>query len=64
VYAALLALGGYVSTDQPAGWNSRTQPDSAVLAITLGFSLVPALLVLLSLLPLRGYSLDATEVER
>ncbi len=63
-YAALLALGGYVSTDRPADWMTQTQPDSAVLAITLGFSLVPALLVLLSLLPLRGYSLDATEVER
>ena len=64
VYAALLAVGGYVSTDQPADWMTQTQPGSAVLAITLGFSVVPAVLVLLSLLPLRGYSLDATEVER
>ncbi|WP_445258312.1 MFS transporter [Nocardioides aurantiacus] len=64
VYAALLTVGGYVSTDQPADWMTQTQPGSAVLAITLGFSVVPAVLVLLSLLPLRGYSLDATEVER
>ncbi|KQT92314.1 MFS transporter [Marmoricola sp. Leaf446] len=64
LYAVLLALGGYVSTDQPADWMTQVQPGSAVLAITLGFSVVPAALVLLSLLPLRGYSLDATEVER
>ena len=64
LYAALLALGGYVSTDSPADWMTQTQPGSAVLAVTLGFSVVPAALVLLSLLPLRGYSLDAEEVER
>lgn len=63
-YAALLAIGGYVSTTRSTDWTTQTQPGSAVLAITLGFSLVPALLVLLSLLPLRGYSLDATEVDR
>lgn len=64
LYAGLLAVGGYVSTDSPADWMTQTQPGSAVLAITLGFSVVPAVLVLLSLLPLRGYSLDAEEVER
>ncbi|SDT04987.1 Na+/melibiose symporter [Nocardioides scoriae] len=62
VYAGVLALGGYVSTDQPADWMTQLQPGSAVTAITLGFSLLPAALVLLSLLPLRGYALDAATV--
>ena len=62
VFAGVLALGGYVSTDQPADWMTQLQPGSAVTAITLGFSLLPAALVLLSLLPLRGYALDADAV--
>ena len=49
VYAAVLALGGYVSSTG----GGVTQSDSATLAITLGFSLVPAILVTLSLVPLR-----------
>jgi glycoside/pentoside/hexuronide:cation symporter, GPH family len=53
VYAAVLALGGYVSS---AG-ATVTQPESAVTAVALGFSLVPAVLVAVSLLALRGYSL-------
>ena len=60
LFAVVLALGGYVSSDA----DDVLQPDSAVTAITLGFSLLPALLVLLSLLWLRGYTLDETEVDR
>ena len=45
----------------------RAQVDAAqgaaVTAITLGFSLLPTLLVLLSLFWLRGYTLDETEVD-
>lgn len=59
LFAVVLALGGYRSSD--AG--DVLQPDSALTAITLGFSLVPALLVLLSLRWLRGYTLDETEVD-
>ena len=58
VYAVLLALGGYVSSEG----GGVEQPGSARLAITLGFSVVPALLVLASLWWLRRYSLGAAEV--
>jgi len=54
VYAAVLALGGYVSSTG----STVEQPDSAVTAIALGFSLVPAVLVAASLLALRGYRLE------
>lgn len=60
LFAVVLALGGYRSSDS----GGVVQPDSAVTAITLGFSLLPAALVLLSLWWLRGYALDETEVDR
>jgi glycoside/pentoside/hexuronide:cation symporter, GPH family len=56
VYAVVLASGGYVSSTGSA----VVQPDSAVSAIALGFSLVPAVLVGVSLLALRGYRLDGS----
>jgi len=52
----LLALAGYVS-----GGSEIPQPDSAVTAIRLGFSLLPALLVLASLPVLARYRLDPEE---
>ena len=58
LYALVLALGDYRSS---AG-ESVVQPDSALTAITLGFSVVPAVLVLLSLLALRRHRLDADDV--
>ena len=59
VFAVVLAVGGYrSSTDGDA-----VQPDSALTAITLGFSLLPAALILLSLWWLRRYSLDSASVE-
>ncbi|MDR6175510.1 GPH family glycoside/pentoside/hexuronide:cation symporter [Nocardioides zeae] len=58
VFAVVLALGGYVSgTD-----GGTSQPGSAVTAIVLGFSLLPAALTLVSLLWLRRYRLDAATV--
>ncbi len=55
LYAAVLTAGGYVSsTDADAA-----QPDSAQLAIAVGFSVVPAVLVVASMLVLRRYRLDA-----
>jgi GPH family glycoside/pentoside/hexuronide:cation symporter len=56
----VLALGGYVSSQG----GEVTQPGSARTAITLGFSLLPAALTLLSLLWLRRYTLDADAVAR
>jgi glycoside/pentoside/hexuronide:cation symporter, GPH family len=55
VFAVVLALGGYVSS---RGGVELSQPGSAVDAVTLGFSVLPALLVLASLVFLRGYRLD------
>ena len=53
LYGLVLATGGYVaSTGGPA------QSPSALTAIAVGFTVVPAVLVALSLLPLRRYSLD------
>lgn len=59
LFALILATGGYVSS---AAGETVAQPDSARLAIALGFSLGPAALVALSLLFLRRYSLDSTYV--
>lgn len=54
LYAGILALGGYVSsTDATAA-----QPDSARTAIALGFTVVPAVLVAISVVVLRRYRLD------
>jgi Na+/melibiose symporter-like transporter len=58
LYAVVLAAGGYVSSTDAAA----AQPDSAVTAITLGFSLVPAALVLASLAALARYRLDEEAV--
>ncbi len=59
VFALVLAIGGYRSSTD----GDVAQPGSALTAITLGFSVLPAVLILLSLLWLRRYSLDATEVD-
>jgi len=58
IYALVLAAGGYVSS---SGGHVH-QPSSALTAIVLGFSVLPAALTLLSLLWLRRYSLDAAVV--
>ncbi|HEX7715647.1 MAG TPA: MFS transporter [Marmoricola sp.] len=60
LYGLVLALGHYRSS---SSGDSVVQPSSALTAIILGFSLVPAVLTLLSLLWLRRYSLTAAEVE-
>lgn len=58
LYAAVLAWGGYVSS---AG-EEVAQSSGAVDAIHLGFSLVPAVVIALSLAPLARYRLDQDEV--
>lgn len=60
LFALVLALGDYRSGTS----GGVAQPDSAVTAITLGFSLLPALLVVVSLWWLARYRLDADEVEQ
>ncbi len=55
----MLALGGYVSSTT----GDAEQPSSAVTAIVIGFSVIPALLTLLSLVFLRRYTLDISVVE-
>ncbi len=57
-YALVLAVGGYLSSTG----GHDVQPDSALTAITLGFSLLPGVLVLLSLLILARYSLTEKDV--
>jgi GPH family glycoside/pentoside/hexuronide:cation symporter len=58
VFAIVLAIGGYRSSTD----GDVAQPDSALTAITLGFSILPAVLVLASLWWLRRYTLTADEV--
>jgi Na+/melibiose symporter-like transporter len=59
VFALVLALGDYRSSTD----GGAAQPDSALTAIVLGFSVLPAALTLLSLWWLSRYSLDASEVD-
>jgi Na+/melibiose symporter-like transporter len=59
LFAVVLALGGYRSSTD----GDVAQPDSALNAITLGFSVLPAALVLLSLVWLVRYSLTSDDVE-
>ncbi len=58
VFALVLALGHYRSSTG----GGLAQPHSAVTAVVLGFSLLPAVLAALSLLWLRSYALTADEV--
>lgn len=64
IFALVLAFGGYVSSSG----DDVAQPESAQLAIALGFSIIPAVLAAVSLLLLRGYRLDdrlrSTDVTR
>lgn len=59
VYGLVLALGDYQSSTDGVA----TQPSSALTAIVLGFSALPALLTVLSLFWLRRYTLTADDVE-
>jgi Na+/melibiose symporter-like transporter len=58
-FAVVLAAGGYRSSTG----GDAVQPDSALTAIVLGFSLLPAVLIAISLWWLSRYSLDAEEVD-
>ncbi|MFC4942524.1 MFS transporter [Pseudonocardia sp. GCM10023141] len=57
LYGLVLSIGGYAaSTTGSAG--ATVQSPGALTAIAVGFTLVPAVLIALSLWPLRGYALD------
>jgi len=58
IFGLVLAAGGYVSSRA----TTATQPDSAVTAIVLGFSALPAALALASLWWLSRYSLTPAQV--
>ncbi len=59
VYATVLAIGGYRSSES----GTIAQSDSALTAIVLGFSVLPAVLVVVSLWWLRRYSLTEEVVD-
>jgi glycoside/pentoside/hexuronide:cation symporter, GPH family len=59
VLASLLAITGFVETE---GGVIVDQPPSAITGILLGFAIVPAVVVLASLLLLRRYDLDEATV--
>jgi Na+/melibiose symporter-like transporter len=58
LFALVLAIGGYESSTT----GDVVQSDATLTAITYGFSVLPAALVLLSLWSLSRYRLDAREV--
>jgi glycoside/pentoside/hexuronide:cation symporter, GPH family len=60
IYGLVLALGHYHSSTHGG---AASQPSSAITAIVIGFSAIPAVLTVLSLWWLRRYSLDADDVE-
>jgi glycoside/pentoside/hexuronide:cation symporter, GPH family len=55
-----LALTGYVSTVAGA---AVEQPDAAITGIVVSFSILPALIMLASLLPLRRYRLRRHDID-
>jgi Na+/melibiose symporter-like transporter len=56
----ILALTGYISS---TGTEAVTQPDAAITGIVVSFSLVPAVLIALSLLTLARYPLRRADIE-
>ncbi|MGA8113491.1 MAG: MFS transporter, partial [Actinocatenispora sp.] len=60
VFGVLLQLTGYLPS---TGGEPVPQPAGARVAILVGFTAVPAVLMLLGLLPLRGYPRAPTTVE-
>ncbi|GAA2363525.1 MFS transporter [Dactylosporangium salmoneum] len=61
VFALLLAAFGYVSSDSGS---AAAQTDTARLGVLLGFTVVPAVVVALALVTLRGYDLDEARLAR
>ncbi|MEV3860093.1 MFS transporter [Streptomyces sp. NPDC050095] len=61
LFGLVLALGGFVSSDAD---HRVAQPDSALTAIVVGFGVLPAALLLLSLPLLSRYRLTEAELTR
>jgi GPH family glycoside/pentoside/hexuronide:cation symporter len=61
VFALVLQLFGYVSSDTGT---AAVQPGSAKLGVLLGFSVLPAVIVALPLLLMRGWSLSRPDSTR
>ncbi|MFW0793125.1 MFS transporter [Gordonia sp. CPCC 205515] len=57
---ALLAIGGYVSSDDTT---AVIQPTPALTTMVLGFSVVPAALAVMSLLLIRRYPLRRSDID-
>jgi len=55
IYALVLQVFGYVSSSSGV---AAAQSSTARLGVLLGFTLVPAVIIGVGLLPLRGYDLD------
>lgn len=62
VLSIVLAVSGYVSRSAAAG-DAVGQPGTAVAGIVLSFSLLPALIVALSLVPLARYRLRKEDID-
>lgn len=58
--ALLLAATGYVSSVAGA---ETAQPDAAVIGIIISFSILPAALMALSLIPLSRYRLRRNDID-
>ena len=56
----ILAVTGYISS---TAFESVTQPDAAISGIVIGFSVVPAILIGLSLLTLGRYRLRRSDID-
>ncbi|MFV0462111.1 MAG: MFS transporter [Nostocoides sp.] len=57
LFGGVLALGGYASSTT----GTAVQTDSALRAVVLGFTLIPAVLIAMSLWPLARYRLTAAD---
>ena len=60
-FGLVLALGGFVSS---TSGQTVEQPASALTAIAIGFGVLPAVLMLVSLPVLRRYRLTEAELRR
>ena len=57
VYSAVLAVGGFAAS---AGGQDVVQSGSAMTALVIGFTVVPAVLMVIAMAFQRRYTLDAT----
>lgn len=63
VLSVVLAVSGYVSRSAAVAEAGATQPGSAVAGIALSFSLIPALIIAISLVPLARYRLRKEDID-